>query len=114
MPKRVMLVEDEALIAMDVAAELEDAGHDVLGPFGREDEALAALERDAPDVALLDVNLGEGDSFALADALRAQGAAVIFLSGHGRDFLPERFRGCALLPKPIAYPRLLDALGRTG
>lgn len=109
-----MLVEDEALIAMDVAAEIEDAGHEVIGPFGRAGEAMAALERGAPDLAVLDVNLGEGDSFALADALQALGAGVIFLSGHGRDFLPQRFRDCMLLSKPIAYPRLIEALGASG
>ena len=66
---RILVVEDEALIAMDLQALLEEAGYCVLGPANTSEAALALIERDEPDVALLDVNLGRSDAFGVANAL---------------------------------------------
>lgn len=109
-PKRVLLVEDEFLIAMDLAEELEARDHHVLGPFRAAAEALAAIEDTPIDVALLDVSLHDGECWALADALRARSVTVVFLSGRRESDLPERFRGAPLIGKPVAYDRLLSLL----
>ena len=60
---RILVVEDEALIAMDLQALLEEAGYHVLGPANSSAAALALIDNDEPDVALLDVNLGRSDAF---------------------------------------------------
>ena len=66
---RILVVEDEALIAMDLQALLEEAGYNVLGPANTSEAALALIANDEPDVALLDVNLGRSDAFGVANVL---------------------------------------------
>ena len=61
---RVLVVEDEALIAMDLQALLEEAGYQVLGPANSSAAALALIDNEEPDVALLDVNLGRSTLLA--------------------------------------------------
>jgi DNA-binding response OmpR family regulator len=80
---RILIVEDEALIAMALAETLEDGGHQVLGPCASAAEAETLCALGLPDLALLDVNLGEGGcGVALARTLRARwGLPVIFASG---------------------------------
>src|SRR6185295_10525742 len=96
----ILVVEDEALIAMDLQALLEDAGYRVLGPVNSPKAALAALESEEPDLALLDVNLGGTDVFVVADALAKLNAPIIFLTGHTAQRLPEDHRHRPLLAKP--------------
>jgi DNA-binding response OmpR family regulator len=70
---RVLIVEDEPLIALSLAAELKLAGHEVIGPSADADEALCLLERQRADLALIDVNLqGQMDGIDLARALRME------------------------------------------
>jgi DNA-binding response OmpR family regulator len=70
---RVLIVEDEPLIALSLAAELKLAGHEVIGPSADADEALCLLERQCADLALIDVNLqGQMDGIALARALQLE------------------------------------------
>lgn len=70
---RVLIVEDEPLIALSLAAELKLAGHEVIGPSADADEALCLLERQCADLALIDVNLqGEMDGIELARALQIE------------------------------------------
>ena len=84
----ILVVEDEALIAMDLQALLEDAGYRVLGPANSSAAALALIDADAPDVALLDVNLGRSDAFGVASILTERKTQVIFLTGHTAHKLP--------------------------
>lgn len=70
---RVLIVEDEPLLALSLAAELKHAGHEVLGPSGDADEALCLLERQCADLALVDADLGGSmDGIELARALHAE------------------------------------------
>lgn len=97
----VLVVEDEALIALDLEATLCEAGWRVIGPAGTlaRAEALAAAER--PDAACLDLNLGTDTSHDLARALLRDGVRVIFISGRDARALPDDLSGVPVLGKPI-------------
>ena len=106
----VLVVEDEALIAMDLQALLEDAGYRVLGPANSTAAAMALLAGNEPDVALLDVNLGRSDVFGVANALAERKTKLIFLTGHTAQKLPQAHRHRPLVAKPYLPHVLLQAV----
>src|SRR6267154_3793466 len=106
----VLVVEDEALIAMDLQSLLEEAGYRVLGPANSTTAALALLDKDDPDVALLDVNLGRSDVFGVANVLAGRKTQVIFLTGHSAQKLPPDHRHRPLLAKPYLPHVVLQAV----
>jgi CheY-like chemotaxis protein len=106
----VLVVEDEALIAMDLQSLLEEAGYRVLGPANSTVSAMAILDGDEPDVALLDVNLGRSDVFGVANALAERKTQVIFLTGHSAQKLPPDHRHRPLLAKPYLPHVVLQAV----
>ena len=108
---RIMIVEDEALVALMVEDLLKDFGCEISGSFGAVDDALAYL-RDAAapppalDGAVLDVNIGGTMVFPVAERLRAAGIPFVFATGYGA--LPRQgFEEITVLNKPIE-PRLLE------
>ena len=108
---RILVVEDEYLLADEIAMELEDQGAVVLGPAPSVVEALALLERVAtPDGALLDFNLGGEPAAPVADALIGRGVPVVFTTGYDADALPERFAAIPRCEKPISIGRVTAAL----
>ena len=107
---RILVVEDEALIAMDLQALLEDAGYSVLGPANSSAAALAIIDANEPDVALLDVNLGRSDAFGVATILTERKTQVIFLTGHTAHKLPPAHRHLPLVSKPYLPHVLLQAV----
>ena len=109
---RILVVEDEALIAMDLQALLEEAGYRVLGPANSCEAALAIIDKDEPDVALLDVNLGRTDAFGVAAVLAERKTQVIFLTGHTAHKLPQAHRHLPLVSKPYLPQVLLQAVQR--
>ena len=107
----VLVVEDEFLIAMDLERLLERNGWRVLGPAATVQEALRLLDGEAPDVALLDVNLRGELVTPVAERLRARGVPFVVASAYdgaqaGCDGLGRR----AWLGKPADARRLLTAL----
>jgi CheY-like chemotaxis protein len=110
--RSILVVEDEALIAMDLQALLEDAGYRVLGPANSSAAALALIDGDQPDVALLDVNLGRSDAFGVASILTERKTQVIFLTGHTAHKLPPAHRHLPLVSKPYLPQVLLQAVER--
>ncbi|SDB15918.1 response regulator [Belnapia rosea] len=110
--RRVLVVEDEALVAMLVEDALLDAGALVLGPVATVAEALALLERDMPDVAVLDLNLAGETSTPVADALAARGVPFVVATGYGADGLPPGHAEVPVLAKPYDPDDLTTALGR--
>jgi len=106
----VLVVEDEALIAMDLQALLEDAGYRVLGPANSTAAAMALLAGQDPDVALLDVNLGRSDVFGVANELARRKTKLIFLTGHTAQKLPLAHRHRPLVAKPYLPHVLLQAV----
>ena len=108
---RVLLVEDEALIALDTADALEEAGYDVIGPADRVPSALALLETETPDIAVLDVNLAGILVWPVAEQLLARGIPFLLLSGFGNSIeAPASLRGVPRLAKPFMPRQLLAAL----
>ena len=83
--KRVMVVEDEMLIALLVEDMLEDAGCIVVGPFACVSDALAAAKTEVVDLALLDVNVAGEKVFPVAHALEARGVPFLLLTGYGES-----------------------------
>ena len=106
----VLVVEDEALIAMDLQSLLEEAGYRVLGPANSTAAAMALLAGHDPDVALLDVNLGRSDVFGVANELATRKTKLIFLTGHTAQKLPPAHRHRPLVAKPYLPHVLLQAV----
>jgi CheY-like chemotaxis protein len=108
---RIMIVEDEALVALMVEDLLTDFGCRISGSFGAVDEALAYLSQAAAalDGAVLDVNIGGTMVFPVAERLRAAGVPFVFATGYGA--LPRKgFEDVPVLNKPIDPILLEDAI----
>jgi CheY-like chemotaxis protein len=98
---RMLIAEDEALVAImmeDVATEL---GWSVVGPFSRTADALAAAKTDDIHAAILDVNLGGESVYPVADTLMARGVPFVFATGYGAESIDRRFACAPVLQKPI-------------
>jgi CheY-like chemotaxis protein len=108
---RVLVVEDEFLIAEEMVAVLEDAGHTVLGPAGSLTAAEAVLaQTPKPDVAVLDANLRGETSAALATTMRAIGVPFCICTGYRTSDLQSLFGDVVTLRKPIDPNRLLQTI----
>lgn len=110
--KNILVVEDEFLIALDIAGVLEGSGLIVVGPFSGTGEALEALQRQRVDGALLDANLGGQPVGQIADALFARRVPFAFVSGYGREQLPPKYRQAPLVRKPFTGADLLAVVSR--
>lgn len=106
---RVLVVEDEALVALEIAGVLADAGFTVLGPAASVATALGVLAHERCDVAVLDVNLGAETSEPIATRLIADGVPFVTMSGYSRSQRPKVFGGSPFLGKPLTRPELLVA-----
>lgn len=103
---RVLLVEDESLVAALAEDILLDAGCEVLLAMHL-DEALAFATGHSIELAVLDVNLGSARSYPVADRLREQGIPFIFATGYGREGLDEAYRDAPVVQKPYRAHDLL-------
>jgi CheY-like chemotaxis protein len=109
--RRVLVVEDEMMIAMLVEDMLAELGCSVVGPAHALDAALDLARTELGlDAALLDVNLGGQSVFAVADTLRAKGVPAIFSTGYGDAGLRDVDRGSPVLQKPFRAGDLARAL----
>jgi CheY-like chemotaxis protein len=89
---RVLVLEDNPLIATDLETLLRECGCDVVGPFRDPADAVAALRTEKPQAAVLDIIHSGHHTFKLADALALSKVPFVFLGGHNRHVLPERHR----------------------
>jgi PAS domain S-box-containing protein len=105
--RSILVVEDEPLVSMDIEASLSEGGCHVVGPAGNVDSARRLIASARYDAALLDVNLADQPVDELAAALRKKGVPFAFVTGHGRDALPEGFTEAPLLSKPFGTEELL-------
>lgn len=109
--QRLLIAEDEIMVAIDMERTLEAAGYTVVGVASTPAAALAILKNDTVDLALLDVNLGGESVFPLAERLRGLGIPFLFLSGYARDHvLRDEFRENTCLEKPCSDRELLSAI----
>jgi two-component sensor histidine kinase/CheY-like chemotaxis protein len=109
---RVLVVEDEALVAMETVAELEQLGAEVVGPAATLEEGLrlAKRRRSPLDAAVLDVNLGGQPVGPLADLLARRGVPILFATGYGEA--PAGHHSAPVLAKPFLRSDLTKALLR--
>lgn len=108
---RILVVEDEYLLADELATELADEGATVLGPAPTVERAMALLEAPPlPHGAILDLNLGGEPAFPVADALIELGVPLIFTTGYDSAAIPERFASVPTCEKPISIARVTAAL----
>lgn len=98
---RILVVEDEALVAIAIREALEEQGYSVIGPYNRVTDAMVALRHNRVDAAVLDVNLGDVSVYPLADMLAAESIPFIFVTGYGSEELDRRFLTVPILQKPI-------------
>lgn len=114
-PLRILVVEDELFVAMLVEDLLGDLGCRIVGPAANAADAVRAAEGETFDFALLDVNLGDGEtSFQAAEILRRRGVPFAFVTGYGDQGVRPDLRDAPVLSKPIdpqRLARLIEGLG---
>jgi light-regulated signal transduction histidine kinase (bacteriophytochrome)/CheY-like chemotaxis protein len=107
----ILLVEDQMLIAMDVEMMLSDAGFETVMTAGSAPSALAQLKNTKPAFAVLDINLGNHTSVAVAEELRRLGIPFVFATGYAEGSVaPESFNDVPVVNKPYESDRLLAAI----
>ncbi len=109
---RIMVVEDEALVAMAVTESLTELGYSVVGPFSRIKEALKAMATSRIDAVILDINLGGEMVYPLADILMSDKVPFVFVTGYGAEGVEPRFAHVPVLQKPIEPEALQRLFGR--
>jgi DNA-binding response OmpR family regulator len=110
--RKVLVVEDEALVAMLVEDALLDAGFVVIGPAATVEEAMALLNRERPDAVVLDLNLAGETSTPVADVLASRGIPYVIATGYGASGLPAGHQDAMVLAKPYDPAELTAMLGR--
>ena len=104
---RILVVEDEPLLAMLLEESLAELGHEVVGCAASIDQALATIDASAVDFALLDFTLGEDSTSApVATRLRADGIGFVYLTGHRSLPLDGDIPVAPLLTKPFTLDQL--------
>ena len=106
----MLVVEDEVLVAMLIEDMLTELGFEVLGPAMRLDAALKMAREEAFDLAVLDVNLANEQSFPVAHLLQERGIPFFFATGYGLRGPDERFKEVMTLQKPFEPHQLADAI----
>jgi DNA-binding response OmpR family regulator len=110
--KRVLIIEDEVLVAMYLEDLLTAMGHHVVGPAARIDQAMKLARESDVDFAVLDVNLAGIPSFPVADILRERGVPFVFATGYGSEGVADRYSNGLTLRKPYASQDLVVAIAK--
>lgn len=110
--KRILIVEDDFVLAELFRLCIGRAGAHPIGPAASAAEALALAGAQPIDGALLDVSLRGGTSAIVAETLRARGVPVVIVSGHEQEDVPRELRRAPYLTKPITPDALLDVAAR--
>jgi CheY-like chemotaxis protein len=98
---RVLLVEDEIMVALLLEEMLAELDFEVVGPVARLDRAVEMAQLQALDLALLDVNLNGKETYPVAEALAAREIPLVFVTGYGRGTLRAPYRDRPTLQKPF-------------
>jgi CheY-like chemotaxis protein len=106
--KRILLVEDESLIAMMMDQTLRELDLDVVGPFGTVHEALEAIEQESVDAGILDINLGGEMAYPIAHILQARKVPFVFMTGYGAETVTAPFSDARIFQKPLEREMLRE------
>ena len=98
---RVLLVEDEILVAMMMRDIMSDLGFEVLGPFSRLQDAMVTAVHEDVDAGIIDVNLGGEFVYPVADVLVARNIPFVFVTGYGVESIESRFARIPIVKKPV-------------
>jgi CheY-like chemotaxis protein len=109
---RVLVVEDQSIVALHVADVLRDAGCMVIGPVANLKPALDLACAERLDFAVLDVNLDGDHIFPVAQELENRGIPFVLATGYSDSTLPEHWRGRPCLRKPFTDAQLAELVGR--
>jgi two-component SAPR family response regulator len=110
--RRILVIEDDFLVAQTIIDFLEEAGAEIIGPIGWIDEAVTFLEADGNkiDRAVLDINLHGLKSYPIADALVLQGVPFVFTTGYGPGIIEGRYVHYPRCEKPFNQSAVIAAL----
>jgi DNA-binding response OmpR family regulator len=106
--RKVLIIEDNYVVAAHLAAALEDDGFKVIGPVDTAEGAVSRIDEEALDGALLDVALREGSAVDVATALRGNGVPFVIVSGYSRDTLPTELKDAPYVGKPMGQSELIQ------
>jgi CheY-like chemotaxis protein len=109
---RILVVEDESVIAMLLEDILTQFGHQVVGPVARLGKAVELARHEALDTAILDVNMNGEEVYPVAEALAEREIPFVFASGYGKSSLRNPFADCPVLTKPFQWRDLRAILTR--
>jgi DNA-binding response OmpR family regulator len=107
---RVLIVEDEYMLARDFCEWLQEAGASVAGPTADAAEAAELARREHLDAAIVDINLGNGPTFELAAKLEARGVPFLFATGYDAAAIPTEHQNAPCLEKPFRPQQLVSAV----
>jgi DNA-binding response OmpR family regulator len=100
--RRILVVEDDYMIAQDVQDDLERAGAVVIGPTSSVSGAMNLLDGETSvDAAVLDINLGDERSFPVAEALQRKSVPFLFATGYNSADIPQEWRTATIVMKPL-------------
>ncbi len=105
--KRILIVEDEVMVALDLSLQLEDEGYSCLGPASTVAAALGLLRDATPDFAVLDANLGGEMPAPIAEELARRGVPFVYVSGYNGDYIDKNLPPAPLIGKPLPLRELL-------
>ena len=108
--RRILVVEDEMLIAMTIEDALQESGGEIVGPVATLEAALKLAEEEKFDAAILDVTIRGGKVYPVAERLLARGIPFVLASGHEDWALPEALRDKPRLMKPFTAAALEEQL----
>ena len=109
---RILVVDDEAIIAFHLAQELRKEGFAVVGPAPSVAKALALIKQNGCDFAILDIRLGQGTAEPIARELAARGVPYVLATGYVHEQLPSIFQDVPLFTKPISIKGLASEMRR--
>lgn len=113
MAQRILVAEDELIVAFDLCDTVQEAGFEVEGPHAGISSAMLAFQKEKPDLAILDITLDDGEVFPLAQKLRDENVPIIFHSGrHSREEVAEQFPKATTLLKPCPPTEMLAAVNQ--
>jgi CheY-like chemotaxis protein len=107
---RILVVEDEMLVALLLQTLLEEFGHRIVGPVAQLDAAIEMAEREPVDLAILDVNINGAEVYPVAATLQSRNIPFLFVTGYGRTSLREPYRNRPALQKPYRSDDLRHAI----
>jgi CheY-like chemotaxis protein len=109
---RLLIIEDEALILLNVTSMLNDMGWEVAGTAGKFDAALELAQTGSFDAAIVDINLDGAMTYPVADVLRQREIPFAFTTGYGRSVIDQSYSEVPILHKPFSPDQLQAVVNR--